>query len=73
MESCSLFRFVGPESQLIRCWADVAEARMALALVAQPKQPLATVANFYGSGVYAIYYRGSFAAYAPLANTESLP
>ena len=36
----------------------------ALALVAQARHLLGEVASFYGSGVYAIYYKGSFAPYA---------
>lgn len=44
---------------------------IALALVAQPRLPLATIEKFYGSGVYAIYYRGSFPAYTPLAGQET--
>jgi hypothetical protein len=43
----------------------------ALALVAQPRQPLGRIERFYGSGVYAIYYRGPFAAYAPLSRSET--
>ena len=41
-----------------------------LALLAQPRQPLAEIGRFYGSGVYAIYYRGGFDAYAPLKGAE---
>jgi hypothetical protein len=44
---------------------------IALALVAQPRAPLAAVEKFYGSGVYAIYYRGPFPAYAPLSGSET--
>jgi hypothetical protein len=44
---------------------------IALALVAQPRQPLAEIEKFYGSGVYAIYYRGEFRAYAPLSKSET--
>ena len=44
---------------------------IALALVAQPRQPLAAVEKFYGSGVYAIYYRGAFPAYAALSGNET--
>ena len=44
---------------------------VALALVAQPRASLAAVEKFYGSGVYAIYYRGSFPAYAQLSGSET--
>jgi hypothetical protein len=43
----------------------------ALALVAQQRQPLSAIGRFYGSGVYAIYYRGRFAPYAPISGTET--
>jgi hypothetical protein len=43
----------------------------ALALVAQKRQPLASVQRFYGSGVYAIYYRGAFPQYARISGTET--
>jgi hypothetical protein len=44
---------------------------IALALVAQERVALASVKKFYGSGVYAIYYRGDFSPYAPLSGTET--
>lgn len=46
---------------------------VSLALVAQPRHPLAEVATrrFYGSGVYAIYYVGDFPAYRPLSRSET--
>lgn len=44
---------------------------IALALVAQPRAPLAAVEKFYGSGVYAIYYRGPFPAYSALSGSET--
>lgn len=46
---------------------------VSLALVAQPRHPLAEVATrrFYGSGVYAIYYVGDFSAYRPLSRSET--
>ncbi len=40
-------------------------------LIVQPVHPMASVDQFYGSGVYAIYYNGDFEAYAPLKNTEN--
>jgi hypothetical protein len=44
---------------------------VALALVAQDRHPLAEIPRFYGSGVYAIYYNGSFPAYQPISRTET--
>ncbi len=44
---------------------------VALGLVAQQRQPLSAVERFYGSGVYAIYYRGNFNLYASLSGTET--
>ena len=43
---------------------------VALTLVAQPSHPLAKVPDFYGAGVYAIYYRGDFSAYSSLSNHD---
>ncbi len=43
----------------------------ALALVAQERLPLADLGKFYGSGVYAIYYRGDHEPYRPLSGTET--
>ncbi|MGH9412609.1 MAG: Eco29kI family restriction endonuclease [Terriglobales bacterium] len=45
----------------------------AVALIAQPRHSLAGADDdrFYGSGVYALYYRGSFGAYRHIAKTES--
>lgn len=43
---------------------------IALTLSAQERVPLGTVAPFYGSGVYAIYYKGAFDAYKGIAGTE---
>ncbi len=42
-------------------------------LLVQPRVPLAQVASqkFYGSGVYAIYYKGDFDAYIPASGTET--
>ena len=46
-------------------------ARIAgIALVAQPRRKLSSVEKSYGSGVYALYYRGSFKLYAPLSGKE---
>jgi hypothetical protein len=44
---------------------------IALALVAQQRIPLKDVESFYGSGVYAIYYRGEFDLYSPISCTET--
>jgi hypothetical protein len=43
----------------------------AVALLVQPRLPLAMVERAYGSGVYAIYYDGAYPAYRSLAKTES--
>jgi hypothetical protein len=43
---------------------------VALTLVAQTKHPLARIPEFYGAGVYAIYYRGDFPPYAPLKGRD---
>lgn len=44
---------------------------VALALVSQDRCALSDVTKFYGSGVYAIYYRGDFELYAPISGTET--
>ena len=44
---------------------------IALALIAQESAPLADIQSFHGSGVYALYYKGEFAAYAPISGTET--
>ena len=44
---------------------------IALAMFAQPRIPLPEVERFYGSGVYALYYRGDFHAYDPIAGKEN--
>jgi len=43
---------------------------IALALVAQSRIPLSEVGDFYGAGVYAIYYHGPNEAYAPISGKE---
>jgi hypothetical protein len=41
-------------------------------LLEQPRVPLkGGVGRFYGSGVYALYYRGPFAAYAPISRSDT--
>jgi hypothetical protein len=44
---------------------------VAIALLAQVRVPLSQVDRFYGSGVYAIYYKGPFSLYAPISGTET--
>lgn len=44
---------------------------IALAMISQPRSALATAEPFYGSGVYALYYKGDFELYAPLKNNET--
>lgn len=44
---------------------------VSLALVAQNRQPLSEIPKTYGSGVYAIYYRGDFPLYVPLSGSET--
>lgn len=43
----------------------------AIALLAQSREPLATVRATYGSGVYALYYVGNASAYLPISRTET--
>ncbi len=43
---------------------------IALTMVAQKRHPLSKIPDFYGSGIYAIYYTGDYDTYGPLANTE---
>ncbi len=43
---------------------------VALTLVAQPRHGLGNLQEFYGAGVYAIYYNGPFDAYAPLSRSD---
>jgi hypothetical protein len=44
---------------------------VSLALLAQPLLPIAEVRPAYGSGVYAIYYRGDHPFYAGISGTET--
>jgi hypothetical protein len=44
---------------------------ISLALVAQPRHPLSKIDRFYGSGVYALYYKGGFPLYAALSGSET--
>lgn len=43
---------------------------VALALLAQPRRPLSSIIKFYGSGIYALYYKGNFEPYQPIAGNE---
>lgn len=43
---------------------------IALTLVAQARHSLAAIPDFYGAGVYALYYKGAFDAYRQLAGTD---
>jgi len=43
---------------------------IALTMIAQDRVALASINRFYGAGVYAIYYAGSFKRYAPITKTE---
>jgi hypothetical protein len=45
---------------------------IARTLLLQTPQSLKNIGKFYGSGVYAIYYRGSFPAYAPISGSDTL-
>lgn len=42
-------------------------ASVAEALVSQPVHPLGSLKSFMGTGIYAIYYHGGFAAYGPVS------
>ena len=43
---------------------------VALTMVAQERHSLAAIPEFYGAGVYAIYYRGDFLPYLPLKDKD---
>jgi len=49
---------------------NIAGRIIGIALIAQPRKPLATVEKFYGSGVYALYYSGDFLAYRAISKKE---
>lgn len=40
-------------------------------LLVQERHELGDIPKFYGSGIYALYYNGSFNAYQPIAKTET--
>ena len=48
----------------------VAGRIVGITMIAQSRKPLANVERFYGSGVYAIYYNGSFPAYKAISKKE---
>src|ERR1700693_2811640 len=41
-----------------------------ITMIAQDRKPLMNVERFYGSGVYAIYYKGNFPAYRAISKRE---
>lgn len=43
---------------------------VALTLMAQQRHPLSNIPEFYGAGVYAIYYKGDYEPYKPLSGTD---
>lgn len=43
---------------------------IAITMLKQPKVALDALPRFYGSGVYALYYKGAFSAYQPISGTE---
>ncbi|WP_110971263.1 Eco29kI family restriction endonuclease [Pseudomonas huaxiensis] len=43
---------------------------VALTLISQPVHELSAIPNFYGAGIYAIYYKGDFAPYAKLVDSD---
>jgi hypothetical protein len=43
---------------------------VALTLVAQARHPLSAIPDFYGAGVYAIYFKGDYEHYQPLSGTD---
>lgn len=49
---------------------DTAGRVIALTLAAQARHPLSKIPQFYGAGVYAIYYKGDFEHYEALSGTE---
>ncbi|MBZ5645483.1 MAG: Eco29kI family restriction endonuclease [Acidobacteriia bacterium] len=49
---------------------NVAGRIVGITMIAQDRKPLANVERFYGSGVYAIYYKGNFPAYAKITKRE---
>jgi hypothetical protein len=44
---------------------------VALAMTAQDKKSLQDLSNFYGAGIYALYYHGEFPSYKLISSTET--
>jgi hypothetical protein len=44
---------------------------VALALLGQHPEPLGRLTRFYGSGVYAIYYKGQFSPYSRISDSDT--
>jgi hypothetical protein len=49
---------------------NIAGRIIGIALIAQPRKPLAAIDRFYGSGVYALYYNGAFEVYRAISKKE---
>jgi Eco29kI restriction endonuclease len=49
---------------------NVAGRIIGITMIAQKRKPLANIERFYGSGVYAVYYKGKFPAYAAISKRE---
>jgi hypothetical protein len=49
---------------------NVAGRIVGITMIAQDRKPLAALERFYGSGVYAIYYKGKFPAYSGVSKRE---
>ncbi|KPX43159.1 Uncharacterized protein ALO68_05700 [Pseudomonas syringae pv. helianthi] len=43
---------------------------VALTLISQPEHKLSSIPQFYGAGVYALYYNGAFEPYSELSGTD---
>jgi hypothetical protein len=68
--AASLDPVLRPESIFDPTDPNTAGRVVALTLVAQARHPLSAIPDFYGAGIYAIYYRGDFAPYSPLSGTD---
>jgi len=62
---------VDPENSFEPGNPDVVGRLVVIALLAQDKVPLAEIRPTYGSGVYALYYRGQHPAYAEIKDSET--
>ena len=49
---------------------EVAGRIIGISMIAQPPKPLTNIQQFYGSGVYALYYHGDFVPYAGISKRE---